>query len=131
MARASNREVSSDEAYSSSEEDEERVNDQVNVEEDDEELQAVARPADSNEEEEDVAPDEALVSDDEVVPVEDDADEVALRFCSPLFRFAFALILLEILNFDLDTVRVSFGIPLRCIMNGVFVSCIRFFKGVS
>lgn len=125
MARASNREVSSDEAYSSSEEDEERVNDQVNVEEDDEELQAVARPADSNEEEEEVAPDE------EVVPVEDDADEVALRFCSPLFRFAFALILLEILNFDLDTVRVSFGIPLRCIMNGVFGSCVRFFKGVS
>ncbi|CAN7067800.1 unnamed protein product [Brassica rapa subsp. trilocularis] len=74
MARASNREVSSDEGYSSSEEDE-RVNDQVNVEEDDEELQAVARSADSNEEEEEVAPDEALVSDDEVVPVEDDADE--------------------------------------------------------
>ncbi|KAL0735569.1 hypothetical protein Bca4012_011779 [Brassica carinata] len=73
MARASKREVSSDEGYSS-EEEEEQVNDQVNVEEDDEELQAVARSADSNEE--DNAPDEALVSDDEVVPVEDDdADE--------------------------------------------------------
>ncbi|KAG2300184.1 hypothetical protein Bca52824_036656 [Brassica carinata] len=49
MARASKREVSSDEGYSS-EEEEEQVNDQVNVEEDDEELQAVARSADSNEE---------------------------------------------------------------------------------
>ncbi|KFK26100.1 hypothetical protein AALP_AA8G202800 [Arabis alpina] len=64
-------EVSSDEAYSS--EEEPQANDQVNVEEDDEELEAVARSANSDEE--DVAPDEAPVSDDEVVPVEDDADE--------------------------------------------------------
>ncbi|ESQ41864.1 hypothetical protein EUTSA_v10012527mg [Eutrema salsugineum] len=69
MTRASKRELSSDEACSS----EEQVNDQVNVEEDDEELEAVARSADSNEE--DVALDEAPVSDDEVVPAEDDADE--------------------------------------------------------
>lgn len=81
MARASKREVSSDEAYSS--EEEEQVNDQANVEEDDEELEAVARSAGSDEE--DVAPDEAPVSDDEVVPVEDDAEEVCLRFCFPLF----------------------------------------------
>ncbi|CAH8392020.1 unnamed protein product [Eruca vesicaria subsp. sativa] len=74
MARATKREVSSDESYSSSSEEEEQVNDQVNVEEDDEELQAVARSADSNEED-DNAPDEAVGSDDEVVPVEDDADE--------------------------------------------------------
>jgi SWI/SNF-related matrix-associated actin-dependent regulator of chromatin subfamily A member 5 len=71
MARASKREVSSDEAYSS--EEEEQVNDQANVEEDDDELEAVARSAGSDEE--DVAPDEAPVSDDEVVPVEDDAEE--------------------------------------------------------
>ncbi|KAH0937167.1 hypothetical protein HID58_004628, partial [Brassica napus] len=66
MAKASKSEVSSDEAYSS--EEEAQVNDQVNVEEDDDkELQAVARSADSDE--------EAPASDDEVVPVEDDADE--------------------------------------------------------
>ncbi|KAL1197798.1 ISWI chromatin-remodeling complex ATPase CHR17 [Cardamine amara subsp. amara] len=72
MAKISKREVSSDEAYSS-EEEEEQVNDQANVEVDDEELEAVDRSADSDEE--DVAPEEAPVSDDEVVPVEDDADE--------------------------------------------------------
>ncbi|WZY75123.1 hypothetical protein YC2023_021507 [Brassica napus] len=45
-----------------------QVNDQVNVgEDDDDELQAVARSADSDE--------EAPACDDEVVPVEDDADE--------------------------------------------------------
>ncbi|CAN6840100.1 unnamed protein product [Brassica oleracea] len=66
MAKALKSEVSSDEAYSS--EEEAQVNDQVNIEEDDEELQAVARSADSDE--------EAPASDDEVVPVEDDADEV-------------------------------------------------------
>nr|VDD19806.1 unnamed protein product [Brassica oleracea] len=67
MAKALKSEVSSDEAYSS--EEEAQVNDQVNVEEDDdEELHAVARSADSDE--------EAPASDDEVVPVEDDADEV-------------------------------------------------------
>ncbi|RID73646.1 hypothetical protein BRARA_B00782 [Brassica rapa] len=66
MAKASKSEVSSDEAYSS--EEEAQVNDQVNVEEDDdEELQAVARSADSDE--------EAPASDDEVVPVEDDDDD--------------------------------------------------------
>ncbi|KAH0895931.1 hypothetical protein HID58_045499 [Brassica napus] len=68
MAKALKSEVSSDEAYSS--EEEAQVNDQVNVEEDDdEELHAVARSADSDE--------EAPASDDEVVPVEDDANEVS------------------------------------------------------
>ncbi|WZZ30968.1 hypothetical protein YC2023_014369 [Brassica napus] len=66
MAKALKSEVSSDEAYSS--EEEAQVNDQVNVEEDDdEELHAVARSADSDE--------EAPASDDEVVPVEDEANE--------------------------------------------------------
>ncbi|KAG2279862.1 hypothetical protein Bca52824_051082 [Brassica carinata] len=65
VAKALKSEVSSDEAYLS--EEEAQVNDQVNIEEDDEELQAVARSADSDE--------EAPASDDEVVPVEDDADE--------------------------------------------------------
>ncbi|KAJ4910688.1 chromatin remodeling factor17 [Raphanus sativus] len=62
MARSSKSEVSS------SSEEEVQVNDQVNVEEDDdEELQAVARSADSDE--------EAPASDDEVVPVEDEDGE--------------------------------------------------------
>ncbi|KAF3500672.1 hypothetical protein F2Q69_00044551 [Brassica cretica] len=65
MAKALKSEVSSDEAYSS--EEEAQVNDQVNIEEDDEELQAVARSADSDE--------EAPASDDEVIPVEDDDDD--------------------------------------------------------
>lgn len=81
MAKTSKREVCSDEAYSS--EEEEQVNDQANVEEDDAELEAVDRSADSDEE--DVAPEEAPVSDDEVVPVEDDADEVGPRFSLFLF----------------------------------------------
>ncbi|CAA7061895.1 unnamed protein product [Microthlaspi erraticum] len=72
MMRPSEREVSSDEAYSS--EEEQQVNNQPpSVEEDDEELEAVARSADSGED--NVDADEAPVSDDEVVPVEDDADE--------------------------------------------------------
>ncbi|XP_010420638.1 PREDICTED: ISWI chromatin-remodeling complex ATPase CHR17-like [Camelina sativa] len=71
MARASKREVSSDEAYSS--EEEEQVNNQPNVEDDDEELEAVARSAGSDEEE--VAPGEEPASDDEVVPAEDDGEE--------------------------------------------------------
>lgn len=79
MARTK-QEDSSDEAYSS--EEEQRVNNQPpSVEEDDEELEAVARSADSDED--NVDPGEAPVSDDEVVPVEDDADEVPLRLCFP------------------------------------------------
>lgn len=106
MARPSKREVSSDDAYSS--EEEAQVNDQVNVEEDDdEELEAVARSANSDIE--DVAPDEAPVSDDEVVPAEDDADEVPLRFCFPSIRIRMAGLIsgLVVLECPLSTVRVS------------------------
>ncbi|CAN8300533.1 unnamed protein product [Cochlearia groenlandica] len=68
------REVSSDEAYSSEEEEEQPVNDQINVKEDDEELEAVARSAESDDD--DVAPEEAPVSDDEVdlISVYDEED---------------------------------------------------------
>ncbi|CAN6848438.1 unnamed protein product, partial [Brassica oleracea] len=82
-------EVSSDEAYSS--EEEAQVNDQVNIKEDDEELQAVARSADSDE--------EAPASDDEVIPVEDDDDDEGFFWASSERVIEWCVIVFDKFNF--------------------------------
>ncbi|TQE02711.1 hypothetical protein C1H46_011684 [Malus baccata] len=74
MARASKPQVSSDEALSngSNSSDEEPINDQEEDEIDEEELEAVARPADSDDDE--VAADENSPGSDDDVPVDENDD---------------------------------------------------------
>lgn len=85
MARPSKPRDSSDEAMSngSTSSEDEQINDQIN-EDDEEELEAVARSAGSDE-------DNSPVSDDEAVAEAEDGEEVILRFWTLLFSEDFGV----------------------------------------